>query len=80
MKEMTKLYILKEYLPAIRNGKVDLSNDPRLEEIGASNEQLLPNDVPIWVDLAKAFDVRQHRHGDYTWTVFWFKDGTEVKL
>lgn len=82
MSELTKLYIMSECLPKI-NGKtrrVDLSNYPRLEEIGASTKQLLPDDVPIWVDLAKACDVSQYRHEDDVWTVFFFEHGTEVRL
>lgn len=82
MNELTKLYIKSECLPKIngKTGRVDLSNHPRYEEIGASTEQLLPDDVPIWVDLAKACHVSQHRYEDNVWTVFFFEHGTEVKL
>lgn len=79
---MTKLYILSDCLPKIngKTGKIDLSNYPSIEELGASTEKLIPNDVPIWVDLSKACSTTSHRHGDDSWTVYFFEHGTEVKL
>ncbi|AGY46805.1 hypothetical protein Blastoid_6 [Bacillus phage Blastoid] len=89
MKQLTKLYILSDHLQVIRNGKFDgdavrernivgiSENDL---ELGASNKKLLPDDEAIWVDLSDAIDVTSHRHGDESWTVFWFEAGTEVKL
>lgn len=87
MKGMTKLYIPAEDVVKIskETGTVDCSGLPKSnlvnnEELGASSRMMFPNDEAILVDASLAVDVQQTiEYGETIW-LYWFEDGTEVRL
>ncbi|AII28047.1 hypothetical protein LD13_gp146 [Bacillus phage Bobb] len=84
MTGMAKLYISAEDVVGINKetGTVDCSGLPLVNNgvIGASSRMIFPDDEAILVDASLAVDVQQTTEFGETIWLYWFEDGTEVRL
>ncbi|AGE60692.1 hypothetical protein I906_gp05 [Bacillus phage Curly] len=89
----TKLYISRDCYDKINKetGKIDCAgfrDKKKLgfsvidSELGASTIQMFDDDIPIFIDLTRAYDIdnEEDEYDGTPYKIYWFKDGVEVGL